>query len=811
MAEKGSEVLRREEDRELADAPPTTSTTTTATETESTTPTPTRPTEEVESSGGFPIQAAGTGTPEVCDPCYAREPAAVPPPPPKPPSLPGGVASGTETPVSADDAPDGRRVERPPAPYLSEDVLLRHVDRQAGIVKQSLADRLTLQASVGELSRAYEKELFCPRVPPKKQENGTCQPDPRINFFPTFAVAETLASYHIFFHNQKIPLSCRANRTQTDSILRLESGDALPCFPTLQLVTRIFEGLGTDEKVASHALKEAEDNSALVELEGDSPRLTVVKRTLSLTHFAYPAVTLPPKVMSAVTEELLQKQQKPLDGSEPSDAFEPSVTDAQLARWLGLDSIIGEKNAVLLEERRKLMMAVCLVTVQLECMHRFFTAPDVIKKLGESLHYAFRHGYVKQACLISNVELTNVISYLGILHENRLGQSTLHTTLKDESRRDYIRDTVYLYLLYTWQTAMGVWQQCLETENLRELRKILERSRRALWTGFDELTIAQDLAEIIFPPKLLSTLQGGLPDLFSQSMMQNFRSFVLERSGILPAMCCALPSDFVPISYRECPPTLWAYTYLLKLANYLMYHTDIAYDRTGVGLLECYCRCNLCTPHRCLATNPALLSESQLIGTFEIQGPPGEDGQPTKAPLKLTAGLWTSAFLRKFVSEDYNAHKIAFYEDQSKRSKVQPGACVITQEAVLAQLHEIKKARQDFLLKKGHGVYLDPHTGEELNGPAPTLVRNESQGRRTESGRFDRHGSKEAPPSPADPGREPLRGGRGHGSQRGRGGSQRHQRTQRRRRCGTFNGEGPGPGRSPDRRNADPQPPTQGE
>ena len=688
-----------------------------------------------------------------------------------PTSAPTVTADTQRTPTSEED--EGvSEVDGLPEPvfskencYVREDVLLRHVARQTTIVKDSLSDKWSLTPTIKELSDAYEKQLFCPSVPPKRQENGTCEPNPRVNFYPTFIVPETLATYHIFFQNQRIPLSCRANRTNTDHTMQLKSGDTLPCFPTLQLVNKIFEGLGNEETVASNALREEE--SALVELEGDSPRLAVVKRTVSLTHFAYPAVTLPPKVMATVTGDLIVRKQRPLAAKQDEEEEEedrPVVTDEELARWLNVSLKDNPAAQEILEERRKTMMAVCLVTLQLECMHRFFTHRDVLRKLEESLHYAFRHGYIKQASIISNVELSNIVSYLGILHENRLGQSTLHTTLKDESRRDYIRDTVYLFLIHTWQTAMGVWQQCLEPENLKELSKLLHRAKKSLWAGFDELTIAQDLADIVFPEKLLSTLQNGLPDLTSQSILHNFRSFILERSGILPAMCNALPSDFVPISYRECPPTLWAYTYLFKLANYLMFHSDIAYDVTGEGLLQCYCRCNLCTPHRCLATNNPLLSETQVIGTFEIQGPPGENQKP---PLKLSAGLWTSAFLRKFVPEDYHAHKIQFYEDQSKKPNVAPSACVITQEHILAQLHDIKKAREEFLLKKGHGVYLDPHTGEELNGPTPSAAHNEGKGTGDPAAPAAA-AEKAGGPGPAAGARRP---GRGNG----------HQRAQRRR------------------------------
>lgn len=593
--------------------------------------------------------------------------------------------------------------------YLGEDALLTYIRRQCKILKQALSEDC-FPMSIQDLSYSYEMELFCPVKPPRRQENGTCEADPRINFYPPFAVAEQLATYHVFFQNMRVPFSCKANRTAADEVLFLTAGACIPVVPTMESFSKIFDGLGDEEVLAENALEN--QDSVLIELKGDNPRLAVLKRTTALSHFAFPATTLPPKVMSTVLDNLLSKrvEGKPqLDGQEPEDSYDHVVSDEELSKWLDLP--VDDK---LLQERRKTMTSVFLVTCPLVCMQKFFTETDFFRKLEENIHYLFKHGYVKQACEVSNVELTNLVSYLGILHENRLGQCVLHNTLQGESRRDYIRDTIYLYLIYTWQTAMGVWQQCLKDDNLKELQKILQKYKRDLWSGFDELTIAMDLRALIFPDTLVKVLQDGLPDFASQTQMQNFRSFILERSGLLPSMCNALPSDFVPITYRESPPTLWGYTYLLKLANYLMFHTDVAFDLTSPGLLSCYCRCNLCTPHRSLAVNNALLNERQTIGTFEIQGPPRADGTES-TPLKLTAGLWTSAYLRKFVPEDYNPRAIEFYEDQSGKSKKPLEACVITEATILAQLQDIKKAREEFLLKKGHGVYLDPQSGERLD------------------------------------------------------------------------------------------------
>ncbi|APD29219.1 100K [Canine adenovirus 1] len=641
--------------------------------------------------------------------------------------------------------------------YLSANLLCKHLQRQSAIVLDSIKDQLQVPTSVSELSCAYERSLLCPNIPPKQQSNGTCEANPKLNFYPTFLVPETLATYHIFFVNQKIPVSCKANRAKADKALTLQEGDCLPDYETMDTVSRVFEGLG-GEVVAENALQN--NDSVLVELKEDNPRLAVLKRNLSVSHFAYPAVHLPPKIITTVMNNLLVKRANPsADVSElDPDGGQEVVSDTELSRWL------NTSDPETLEKQRKLVMGSVLVTVVLECMQRLFTSKDMVKKIGETLHYTFRHGYVSLACKISNVELTNVVTYMGILHENRLGQTTLHHTIQGETRRDYIRDSIFLILIHTWQTAMGIWQQCLEEENLKELAKLVQKIKKPLYTETSQRLMGKQLANVVFPPKLLETFNKGLPDIVNQSMMQNFRSFILERSGILPSMTCALPTDFIPIHFKECPPTMWPYTYLLRLANFFMYHNDLCYDMEGEGLLEHYCRCNLCTPHRCLATNPAMLNETQLIGTFDIRGPGGENGAESSSGLKLTAGMWTSAFLRKFESSDYHAHKIHFYENQSKPPSVEPTPCVITQSSILAQLHDIKKAREEFLLKKGQGQYLDPHTGEPLNAAGPSVESgHEFQGdgrhREPKRGRhFRQRGGPRKPPRAHAGGEPDVRG-----------------------------------------------------
>ena len=78
--------------------------------------------------------------------------------------------------------------------YLGGDVLLKHLQRQSLILRDALADRSETPLSVEELCRAYELNLFSPRVPPKRQPHGTCEPNPRLNFYPVFAVPEALAT-----------------------------------------------------------------------------------------------------------------------------------------------------------------------------------------------------------------------------------------------------------------------------------------------------------------------------------------------------------------------------------------------------------------------------------------------------------------------------------------------------------------------------------------------------------------------------------------------------------------------------------------
>ena len=633
--------------------------------------------------------------------------------------------------------------------YVEESLLHRHLERQIKIVRHALEKAVPEDPKNADLALVdprvvqsfLEERLFrgehLKKVP--NTENGCVEHDPKLNFYPPFIVPEALATYHLFFQNQLIPLSCRANRPWADGALAFREGDSLPETATLQEVPFVFTGLSSKEQpVAPKNLpktpEEEESAGALIELEGDSPRLAVLKRSIRVTHAAYPALSLPPKIMTAVMETLImarpEQDESQLDPSQPTPGAESVVSDEELARWLELPKLPKggvsalspddrEAREKALKDRRDIMHSVVLVSLQLRCIQRFFTRRDMVRRLGESLHYLFKHGYVRQACKVADVDLTHLVTYMGLLHENRVGQSVLHENLTSpEMRRDYVRDTVYLMLVYTWQTAMGAWQQCLDPRNVKELRKILKKYRRELWGGWDERNIADDLSRLVFPDRLLDALVQGLPDIAHQSQLQNFRSFILERSGILPAMCCALPSDFVPLEPSEAPPSLWSHVYLLQLASFFMYHNDLADQPLDVGessLLECHCRCNLCTPHRSFVHNAALLSEVQCIGTFQMQGPPNPDGsQP--APLTLNPAAWTSAYLAKFVSADYHHSVIKFYDNQKQPQASAPlTACVITQPAIVAQLRAIYDARREHLRTRGAGVYLDPVSGEVLN------------------------------------------------------------------------------------------------
>lgn len=601
--------------------------------------------------------------------------------------------------------------------YLGEDVLLTHLRRQGKILAESLQHRWNVPVTAAELSRTYERNLFCPPHPPNTDSSGVIDKNPRLNFYPCFLLPETLAAYHIFFSNLRIPLSCKANRANADTDLTLRDGAVIPRYETIEEVGRIFEGLGS-ERVSENALQD--NNSALVELHNESPRLAVLKRCVRVSHFAYPALTLPPKIMKTIMACLVSKPCQPHLSPDTVTPNEGSsvVSDAELSRWL------DSSNPDTLQQQRKRVTACVIVSLQLEAMERFFTNQTVIRKIGEALHYAFARGYVKLASDTAHVNLGNLVTYMGLLHENRLGQNTLHLTLDGTQQRDYIRDSIFLFLIYTWQTAMGAWQQCLQDANVQCLGDILTRQLQSLWCASSERACAKALCDIAVPKLLFDALITGLPDLASQSLLQNFRNFILERSGLLPAMCCALPTDFVPLYFRESPPTLWPYVYLLQLANFFMHQFDLKDVTESDGLLAAYCRCNLCSPHRCLATNPALLNESQLIGAFELQYP--TDSGKSKSALKLTAGAWCSALLRKFHAEDFYPHKIHFYEDHPRANRTDLSACVITDAAILYELQAIKKAREEFLLKKGHGVYLDPDTGEELNVALSTDIHNVS-------------------------------------------------------------------------------------
>nr|WRQ19820.1 MAG: 100 kDa protein [unidentified adenovirus] len=584
--------------------------------------------------------------------------------------------------------------------YLHEDSLLTHINRQANIVFKALQNSKDFKLSIEKLSKAYEESVFAQKESPKR--DGTQEKNADLHFYPPFIIPETLASYHLFFINISIPHSCKANQPDANQILTLDSGATFPLLPDLDKDFVIDTTAGSYERDV-----EVFEDSALIRMINDNFRLKVLKQMCDLCYFSYPAMDIVPSVMQTVTKVLLQKDE---------ENKENAVSAREICKWTG----INENDTAAIEERKRCVLKSVLFGCQMLCMEKFFKDKEIIVKLQESLHYMFLHGYVKNLQNVCSVTLSNLISYLGIMHENRLGQATLHHTLESEDKIDYIRDTAYLFLVLTWQTAMGVWKQCMDPNNVKDLELILQQERENLWKIDDVYTMSTKLADLIFPEKLVKALKEALPDFSSQSALQNFRSFILERSGCLPAFSLALPTDFIPISFCRAPPSLWPHTYCLLIANYLVYHGALYIKPPKHSMDFFNCPCNLCSPHRSFVFNDFLKKETDLINAFTLQGP--ESGKQ----ISLTPAVWGSAYLKKMSKTDFNAFSIKHYNDKDIiKEPLTP--CVLTEGEVIDKLTYIKKCREKFLTEKGSGVYIDPDTGDILNArSAPHFTQNAS-------------------------------------------------------------------------------------
>ncbi|ASU50480.1 late 100Kd hexon transport protein [Odocoileus adenovirus 1] len=566
-------------------------------------------------------------------------------------------------------------------------ILSKHLERQIKICKG-----INTNISDLNIASAFENLIFCPK---DRRFNG--DPDPKMNFYPPFLIPECLALHYPFFLSIGLPKSCKANNIGSPSYPKwLKKSTLSSEIPDVEKC-KWDDSLGKVDLI-----EELQPNQKLIRVQQDSQRLMWCKeKAKNLIYFSYPSLSLPPNLHKILIESFIGKSQDP---NQLEKTYEPAITVEKLKNL----KITGNIQEI----QNRLSMAISY-GVLIECITKLFSEKQFIMHCQESLHYTFNHGFVKLIQLLTDVNLSEFVTFHGLTHRNRLNNPFQHTQLSDEDKVDYVLDTIYLFLVLTWQTAMDIWNQTLDEKTIEQIKEHLDNKSVSIITATSCQNAAQIIANIIFPQILLDAFSANLPDFINQSQITNFRNFICIKSGIPQSICPLLPSDLVPLEFTESHPILWSHVLMLKYATFLMNHGNyLNHPEKPYTISSSYCECNLCSPHRMPCYNSNLLNEILSIGKFEFQS---ESNDKDKKSFKLTPQAFANAYLSKIPLKDFFYDKTIFYKDNKEEFSHQLTACIIKDEKLLATITEMQVRREKELLKRGAGVYLDPETGEQLN------------------------------------------------------------------------------------------------
>ena len=580
------------------------------------------------------------------------------------------------------------------------------LQRQAMMLTGALKDALPEQERdvplcVDSVQYQLERYIFNPdmRAPPEYREV-------RFNFYPPFMRPKAIANYHIFAVTAPIPASCKANRSGSQLLEACRDMKVFKRLPRWRLNVQSDDGLG-DEVVPVTELTDAK----LVPLKDDVSRLQWAKmRGEHIRFFSYPSLHMPPKISRMLMECLLQPFANENDKAEQ---VAPCVSDEELRLIVDPEQRMrGEELYKAMLKRRAVVTMAVRYTALLELMQRVFREPSSVKKAQEVLHHTLHHGFVAQVRETAKVNLSNYATYHGVTYNDPLNNCTSAKLFEGRDKEDYVLDTVYLFLVLNWQTAMGMWQQAIDDTTLDIYAKAFTRQRRAIYSLGSVTEVSKVIVDILMDgDRLTEEMRKALPNFVTQSQISDFRHFVTERSNV-PSMAAPFyPSDFVPLAFRQSAPLLWDQVYLLQIAFFLTNHGGYLWEppesEAEVPQHRTYCPCNLCSPHRMPADNVALHNEVLAIGTFEIRSAEGKS-------FRLTPELWANAYLDKFVPEDFHPFTVFhFPENRSSFTKNHTG-CVTESPEILSLIRQIQASREEFLLTRGKGLYKDPQTGETL-------------------------------------------------------------------------------------------------
>ncbi|AXB73009.1 hexon assembly-associated protein [Psittacine adenovirus 1] len=586
------------------------------------------------------------------------------------------------------------------------------MERQASLIAQSLPDtehdRLPL--TVETLQYQFERYVFNPNlsVPIEQREV-------RYNFYPPFLLPKAICSYHIFALTAPIPPSCKANRSNSEILEKCWKTDSFRALPKWKPGVEIDDSLGSEVVPVG----ELNQDVKLVPLQGDTCRLLWAKeRGTHLLFFSYPSLHMPPRLSKLLMETLLQPFADEI--TEPASEPAPCVSDEELMVIVDPENSLSISDKLAAMQSRRLCATMAVrYCVELQLMERIFKDPSMVRKMQEVLHHTFHHGYVRIVRETAKVNLSNFSTFHGVTYNNPLNNCIAGNLMEGSDKADYLLDSIYLFLVMTWQTAMGMWHQAIETETIEAYKSVLEKQRRAIYAEKSISDMSNAIVDILLNGDVLGhEMRKALPNFITQSQISAYRHFLLERSNIPQFAAPFLPSDFIPLRFKECQPVHWQHVYLLRTAFFLLNHGGYLWepyiesdepDAQPSPAQRNYCPCNLCSPHRMPLDNMALHNEVLAIGTFEIRNPEGRT-------FKLTPELWTNVYLDRFVPDDFFPFIVCHYSDKPSAFTAELRACVTQTPEILALIRRIQESREEFLLSKGKGVYKDPHTGEVLSG-----------------------------------------------------------------------------------------------
>lgn len=621
-----------------------------------------------------------------------------------------GAPSSDSPPVEGDRGRDEQPPETQDGCFCN---FRKSLERQAALIKQCLQDTEDLQKptplTTETLQSQFERYVFNPqlRVPLEQREV-------RYNFYPPFLLPKAICNYHIFAVTVPVPPSCKANRSGTEVLSNCWRTNAFRLLPKWKPGVEINDSLGSEVV----PIGELNEEIKLVPLKGDTCRLLWAKeRGTHVRFFSYPSLHMPPKLSMLLMETLLQPFADEI--AEPASDPAPCISDEELALIVDPgEAMTIPDRAAAMQVRRLCVTTAVRYTVELELMQRIFREESMVRKMQEVLHHTLHQGYVRVVRDTAKVNLSNFATFHGVTYSTPLNNCIAANLMEGEDKADYVLDSVYLFLVLTWQTAMGMWNQAIEAETIEAYKKVFEKQRRAIYAETSISDVTAMIVDILLNGDVLgSEMRKALPNFITQSQVSAFRHFLLERSNIPPFAAPFLPSDFVPLRYKESQPLHWGQVYLLRLAFFLLNHGGYLWEPpvdpenpdTPSPATKNYCPCNLCSPHRMPLDNMALHNEVLAIGTFEIRNPEGKS-------FKLTPELWTNVYLDKFESSDFFPFTVCHYQDEPSFFTAELRACVTQTPEILSLIRRIQESREEFLLTKGKGVYKDPQTGEVLSG-----------------------------------------------------------------------------------------------